>query len=95
MSRQWRTRNGVREVRCASCEAFKPATKEFYFFQGKGGCRGPHSWCKPCYASNLGRGPGMRSTVEAVPIEASVIDAQRGFLALQIAGPGFIVGALV
>jgi hypothetical protein len=35
-----------REIECAKCHEFWPATKEFYHF-----LRGnPHSWCKACYA---------------------------------------------
>jgi hypothetical protein len=94
--REWRTNNGVQEVKCASCHAFKPATREFFFFQGKGGCRGPHSWCKPCYASNLGRGPGMRTRIaEVAPVPEVVAYAQREFVALPIVGAVCIVGALV
>lgn len=59
--RQWRLNaKGQQEVQCSSCFAFKPATREFFYFMGKNGCRGPHSWCKPCYAYNSGRAKGVR-----------------------------------
>lgn len=77
-ARQWRTgADGKQEVQCSCCQAFKPATKEHFFFQGKNGCKGPHSWCKPCYATNMGRAPGMRVTAlpEVEPAIAYVAPA--------------------
>ena len=87
-ARQWRIgAGGQQEVQCSSCQAFKPATKENFFFQGKNGCKGPHSWCKPCYNTNMGRAPGMRAAPlpETIPAIAYVAPAVcRGPLILAI-----------
>ena len=72
--RQWRLgKGGQQEVQCSSCLAFKPATKEFFYFRGKNGCKGPHSWCKPCYATNSGRQPGgMRCAISEPQVEPAI-----------------------
>lgn len=86
--REWRTNNGVQEVKCTSCSAFKPADRKHYYLQRYKGQFVPHSWCKPCYLTNSGRGRGMRiHAVEVAPLPEVVADAQRGFVALPAVGP--------
>jgi hypothetical protein len=85
VKRQWRTVNGQQECTCSSCGQFYPATRQHFYFQGRAGCNGPHSWCKPCYATNLGRGPGAMRAAPA-PLEVPSI---------PYIGPAFEHGPLV
>lgn len=89
----WRVINGERHRKCSSCETFKPATKQFFFFQGKDGCRGPHSWCKPCYATNSGRGHGMRKTPTAPAPPAPLVAVQAAFVAMRAVTSIALIGA--
>ncbi len=86
VKRQWRLgKGGQQEVQCSSCLCFKPATREYFYFGGKNGCKGPHSWCKPCYATNSGRQPGGMRMAEAPPEVP----------AIPYIGPAFHRGTLV
>lgn len=82
--RQWRTVDGQQECTCSSCEAFYPATRKWFYFRGRGGCLGPDSWCKACYAANrAAKDPsrvGIPADPDVVPID--IIRAQRDFVRL-------------
>lgn len=48
MAREQRTTELGQEVKCAKCQEFWPADKEFFYFNGTK----PHSWCKDCYIND-------------------------------------------
>lgn len=87
--RQWRVVNGERQVQCSSCQSFLPATKEHFYFNP----RGPHSWCKPCYLSNSGRGFGMGKTRELPPVPEGLATTQAKFVASSTINATALVGA--
>lgn len=80
--REWRLHNGVQEVKCASCGAFKPADrKNFYIQKLPNGRLTPASWCKPCYLTNTGRAEGMGiRNKEPAEVPAGIVEAQSAFL---------------
>lgn len=86
-ARQWRSTSKGQEVQCASCHNFLPATRDHYYFHRKpGGDLKPHSWCKPCYASNSGRAAGMRCKAPVVAeAPADLVRARDRFLAMPAA----------
>lgn len=80
--REWRTRNGVQEVKCSCCGAFKPGDrKHFYMQKLPNGRSMPASWCKPCWLTETGRGRGMRTRIQEVAeVPAPIAAAQAAFL---------------
>lgn len=94
--RKRRTREvgGVLHIECSSCHRFLPQTREHFYFQmeKKIGRPRPHAWCKRCYNQRTGRTPETkRPPVSVIPRE--IIEAQRGFLALQSFAESPLVGA--
>lgn len=74
--------DGIEHAECASCHRMLPVDLEHYYLQraridgSRRGAMRPHSWCKPCYRTNSGRGPGMRDPKPA-PVPPEVVQALR------------------
>lgn len=91
------TASGHEEALCASCQCWKPSTRQHWYMQRRNGRLFPHSWCKPCYATNSGRAAGMRIKDEPSPAPGAMEAAAAAMRFLRIPCPASIpalIGAM-